>query len=172
LTGYDEHACWASSVSVQGCPAERKIPLKSPIKAAVRGSDSVGCGRQHQGLVQMGDRTLVPILQVQQTFLRGFAYLANRLYTRDVKCIPDPGEADVLDVSLGRPVQACVHAIAHAGYAVNLFGTARHQSQISFCRPLICTERLENGLCLAGIAASILATAFAPSQASSSPPKR
>jgi hypothetical protein len=57
-------------------------------------------------------------------------------------------------------------------YAVSLFGTGCHQSQISFCRFLTYTERSENGLSFAGIKASTLATAFAPSDASSSPLNR
>jgi hypothetical protein len=56
--------------------------------------------------------------------------------------------------------------------AVNRFGAPRHQSQINFCRFLNWSERSAKGRSVAGIAASIRPTAFAPSCASSSPLNR
>jgi hypothetical protein len=139
--------------------------------------------------------------QAQKACLRRLAYFANGLHSRGggnrarankivLKPVDAPatktkktqtsrlfsktasGEADVFDLSLESPVQNSVRAIPNFSYAVSLLGTACHQSRISFCRPWTCTERSENGLSFAGITASILATAFAPSHASSSPLNR
>ena len=71
------------------------------------------------------------------------------------------------------PMPKCWRSTTESdNYAVSLFGTSCHQSQISFCRPLACAEKSANGLSFAGIMASILATALAPSHASSAPLKR
>jgi hypothetical protein len=132
--------------------------------------------------------------QAQKACLRRLAYFANGLHSRgggnrdrankiDLKPVDAPATKTKKTQTsrlFSKPlVEKRMFSIyrwkvrcPNFSYAVSLLGTACHQSRISFCRPWTCTERSENGLSFAGITASILATAFAPSHASSSPLNR